>query len=56
MDLKEIEEIEAFKKSVEVFTNRIALIFGNGAGPFASWGNIRLCQEMALEGTCKANR
>ena len=28
-DLKEIEEIEAFKKSVEVFTNRIALIFGN---------------------------
>ena len=28
-DLKEIEEIEALKKSVEVFTNRIALIFGN---------------------------
>ena len=34
----------------------VALIFGNGAGPFASWGNTRLCQEMALEGTCKANR
>ena len=81
----------------------VALIFGNGVGPFASWGNIqfssvtqscltlwdpmncsttdppvhhqlleftqthihqvgdaiqssRLCQEMALEGNCKANR
>ena len=34
----------------------VALIFGNGAGSFASWGNVSLCQEMALEGTCKANR